>query len=357
MKADGYRIIDDSDREKAANLEQKIIPLSSLLRGIVVLFAQHVQQVIATSRIKMNKEGNRLLRWMPKIVSVIGKKVDKEVVELLTPYYHDAFEAFYGRVGKMSEVSPNAKGGDSAMANVTPVGRERIPALSFPSSKVTNTAPTAGSDSAGTVQNIAQTAPKPPPPAWATAPTPKQNNPAAANATALAEAIRARETAEAASRIYRSLVGASSNRCVRNAETMLEEVNRLFNATATCLMVKVPQGDGFTIHANAGKRLSWGDGGGEGFPVSSSVLTRCLQQRTAVSTQMAGAGDPSASMVMHQIEAAAAAPVMAQDDVVGILYVDRRNNPVPFEDHDCEGLQRLADIFREFPDLVFGQAR
>ena len=361
LKADGYRIIDDSEREKAANLPEKIIPLSSLMRGIVLLFSQHVQQVISTSRIKMNKEGNRLLHWMPKIIDTLGKKVKPEVVDILKPSFEDAYEAFYGRVGKLGEITPRS-GGDSAMA--APTGADRIPSLAFPASKTGNTA-------ASTVASAPASAPKPAPaatpfaaaapvtapqkptvPAWANTPTPRPTPGAGANAAALSEAIRARDAAETAASMYRSLIGANSNRCVRNSEVLLDEVNRLFNATATCLMVKVPQGDGFTIHANAGKRLAYGDGG-EGYPVSSTVLTRCLQQRAAVSNERLG-GDPSESMMMHQIEAAAAAPIIVKDHVIGILYVDRRTNPVPFDDQDCKSLLRLSDVFREFPDLVLG---
>ncbi|MGI8907763.1 MAG: GAF domain-containing protein [Candidatus Sumerlaeaceae bacterium] len=361
LKGEGYRIIDDSEREKAPNLPEKIIPLSSLVRGMIILFATQVQQVISTSNVKMNKEGNRLLHWMPKLVETLGRKVKPEVLDILRPSFEDAYEAFYGRVGKLGEVAPRAVDSERAVT-ATSQAAERIPSLSFPaaskpsstSSTATAAPPRSAATAAGPFAPAAPVpAPKTPPPAWASAPTPHPRAASSVNAPALDEAVRARDTAETAAKMYRSLIGAISNRCVRNSEVLLDDVNRLFKATATCLMVRAPQGDGFTIHANAGKRLTWGEGGGEGFPVSSTVLTRCLQQRTAVSNEM-GSGDPSESMVMHQIEAAAAAPILVKDSIVGILYVDRRANPVPFDQQDCDSLLRLSDVFREFPDLVLG---
>ena len=65
-------------------------------------------------------------------------------------------------------------------------------------------------------------------------------------------------------------------------------------------------------------------------------------------------GDPTSSMVVYSIEAAAAAPILINDDVAGLIYIDRREDMKPFTPEDCEQLANFAGIFAEFSDLLFG---
>lgn len=354
MKADGYKLVDDSERERPANMETRTIPLSALVRSMTILFCEQVQQVIATSRIKMNKEGNRLLHWMPIISKTLREKVSPEVVAAIQPAYLSAYETFYGRVGKLGEQSPGSDGQAPGQEKT-----ERIPNLQFPSRTPNGEsqdgdspapAEPAASAPAGTTADRSSGFPKSSGSTWQS----RGGAQPGISQGSIAELQRAVGVAETRARMYRSLIGASGNRCVRNAEACLEQINDLFHATATCLMVRVAQGDGFTIQANAGKKLSWGEEAG-GFPVSSSVLSGSIQRRGPVSSQFTGA-DPTESMVMHNIEAAAATPIIIKDEVAAILYVDRREQKQPFNVTDCEMLDRVADVFREFPDLLIGHA-
>ena len=59
-------------------------------------------------------------------------------------------------------------------------------------------------------------------------------------------------------------------------------------------------------------------------------------------------------MMTHNIDAAAAAPIVIQDEIVGILYIDRRGGVRHFSEDDCETLVKCAQVFREFPDLTLG---
>jgi GAF domain-containing protein len=161
------------------------------------------------------------------------------------------------------------------------------------------------------------------------------------------------DVAETLSRMYKRLVRATSSRCVRNAQGLLEEINRLFRATASCLLVKVPHAHGITIHAQAGKPLIWGEGGKEGFPVSTSIVAEAIRSRKPVKSDQASA-PATESMIMHRIEAVAAAPVLFNGEIVAILYVDRREGLQPFDVNDMRALEKVSKVFEEFPDLTLG---
>lgn len=334
LKGDGFKMLDDSETERRANIEQKIFPLSALVRSITVLFAERIQEVISTTSIKMNKEGNRLLHWMPKIVQNLRMKLPDEAIEAARPHFETAYQQFYARLGKGGEVSPSRQVKPPAPDET----REAIPAIAFPS-KSDVTAPTARGGKTAAV----------------TAPAPAVTAPASATSE-LATLMRDRDAALTTAAMYKSLVKSSASRCVSNAETLLLEVNKFFDAAATCMMVKVPKGHGLTIHAQAGKKLEWGEGAeGTGFAVSASVLSNCISRRQVVLNNDNGA-DPTQSMLMHQINATAAAPVAVNDEIVGILYVDRRGGFRPFTEQDSKYLETMAKVFQEFPDLTLGIA-
>ena len=123
-------------------------------------------------------------------------------------------------------------------------------------------------------------------------------------------------------------------------------------------MVRLPNGPGLTIHAQAGKRLIWGEGGGEGYPVSSSILSTCIRERKPVATlQGEGGGDPTASMAAFNIEAVAAAPIAVKDEIVGIIYLDRREGHAGFNDGDLDALRDAVKVFRGLPGPDSGPRR
>ncbi len=354
MKAQGYRLLDDSDDERPAELGRHMLPLSSLVRGIICLFAERVQRIISTTSIKMNKEGNRLLHWMPKIAECQRQKLDPAVLDLMRDAFDDSYGQFFLRLGSAPDYARPAAKPAGPVTDET-----RIP--SFPSAlrPEMQAAAQPPLNMPAAFRPFRGASPSPEAAvAPAPAPAPLATNvaaglPSPVNDRELLNLTRALDVSEAVGRMYKSLVGANSSRCVKNAEVLLEEVNKLFQASATCVMVKIPSGTGLTIHAQAGQKLAWGDGGGAGYPVSSSVLGNCIRHRTAVTNEESG-GDPTASMIAHKIEATAAAPIVVKDEIVGILYLDRRGGIRPFTDDDCEILVKLAKVFREFPDLTLG---
>ncbi len=393
LKGDGYKLVDDSEKELAPNLPAKILTLSALMRAMTYLFLEQVHHVIANTRVKNNKEGNRLLHWLPKIMEFLENKVDMFTIDIIRPGFEAGYEEFYGQVGKPATSRPAPVPPPSSQTRQP----ERIPSVQFPmktpggsevkSEKTPETRPdpkpeprTGAADplrgpipipipSAPIAPSPAPAPPPPqrpvappPPPVSASAPVsvpPSSGTAMAASARPQADSRelkrleRARATAETLAHMYKSLVKANASRCVRNCEPLLEEIRSLYRATATCLLVKVPQGHGLTIHAQAGKKLQWGDGGGEGFPISSTVINDCIHKQAVVST-VSGGGDPSTSMVIHNIESAAAAPVNIRGDVAAILYVDRREGAGIFDKDDCALLELLVQPFEDFPDLTLG---
>ncbi|MBX7244419.1 MAG: GAF domain-containing protein [Candidatus Sumerlaeaceae bacterium] len=382
LKTAGFRMIDDSENELAPDLEGRIYPFSALIRAITTLFSERVQEVIGTTRIKLNKEGNRLLHWMPKIVEAIATKVPRDVVEQAREAFNEAYAQFYQPIGHGSEVSPTDKlmhGGSSGLDSKSSKGPlrmdDKIPSPDFgntPPSGLQSVQPpppprpkAPEGSVASSVDGVDFHPYKPrgpqvaPAPTAAPRPAPAPPRPAAKPAASAPagsdeKLVRARELAEALARMYKALVKANPSRCVRNSEAILEEINKLFQAAATCVMVKVVQGHGLTIHAQAGKKLVWGEDGGQGFPISSSVLGHCIKIREVVTNLQSPSADPTASMVAHKIEATAAAPISVNDEIVGIVYIDRRGGVRPFSDEDAAMLKEVVKIFEEFPDLTLG---
>ncbi len=361
LKAQGIKVLDDTTKETPSDLDKHVITLSGLVRSLVTLFCDRVQNTIATTRIKMNNEGNRLLHWMPKISEALRKKVPSELLSFLKPYFDEAYSEFYGHLGE--SVSPGEQSPPT----------QRIPAIQFPS-------PPSSSSSQPSIQSVGfrldqgqkekeDKETKPPafsPPSGpdrvkltarpAAADTVKAAPPQAASDSDRIEIerlLKDLDAAEAVARMYRRLVRAQSSRCVRNAQGILEEVNRLFRATASCLLVKVPHAHGITIHAQAGKPLVWGEGGKEGFPVSTSVVAEVIKTKKPAKVDQ-GIAPASESMILHHIEAVAAAPVFFNGEIVAIVYVDRREGLQPFDMNDMRALEKVAKVFEEFPDLTLG---
>lgn len=374
LKNDGFKLVDDSEREMAPNLQAKIMTLSALMRSMTILFVEQIEGIVVNTRVKMNKEGNRLLHWLPKIVEVLEAKVDQFTVAAVRPSFNDAYEQFYGQLGKAAAKTP----GSAPKADAPPPGgAERIPAVKFPM-KVP------GKEEVQMPQSMMPSSPVPLPPtadklvmppkkpaaAAPAAPTPvppksaipeleKRPIVTAPPSKAIVESEdlkkleRSRDAAEALARMYKVLVKANPSRCVRNCEMLLEEINRVFESSATCVLVKVPQGHGVTVHAQGGKKLSWGEGGGEGYPISSTIVTDCIKKQKVVSS-ITGGGGTSESMVLHKIDCAMAAPITADNEVVGIVYVDRRDGKTMFTEADCATLELLVQAFEDYPDLTLG---
>ncbi|MCX7718537.1 MAG: GAF domain-containing protein [Candidatus Sumerlaeaceae bacterium] len=345
LKAKGYRMVDDSEHEVRADLPGGLFPLSALVRAITILFSERVQEIISTTRIKNNKEGNRLLHWLPKIIEALERKVDRSVIEEVRPAFEEAYDQFYRKIMVTRQDSALAR----PSAAVTEAPGQRDAQMSIHPQRADS--PTR--EAAPVPTFAAPASPAPPRPLRPAEPQPAPATAAAPHAAPDANLARERDFAEALARMYKSLIRANSSRCVRNAQALLEEINQFFGATSSCIMVKVTQGHGLTIHAQAGRKLLWGEGGAEGFPISASILSACVRQR-AVVTSLATGGDPSASMMAYQIDSTAAAPLTVNGEICGILYLDRRGGRQHFTAADEAFLARVASVFEEFPDLTMG---
>jgi hypothetical protein len=368
LKAQGFRVVDDSEKESKADLAARTLTLSALARSITILFSEHVHQVVATTRVKMNKEGNRLLHWLPRIVETLEKRVSREVVDEVREAFEGAYAQFYAKIGKSAEISPGTPAPQKTAKSKTEVG-DRIPAISFPDKTPLPVPPS--SQDTGTSRKNGSFEPYKPPTKAQEVPETKPGRedvfhvpneaaraqpPVAATPGDQQELVRIMkelDAAEVIAKLYKKLVKAHASRCVRNCENLLEDVNRLFRATATCVMVKVPHGKGVTIHAQAGKPLLWGEGGGAGYPVSTTVVASCIRQQKVITTEGPGSVVTS-SMAANQIESAAAAPIILNEEIVGILYVDRREGMQPFDSVDSRILEKVSRVFHDFPDLTLG---
>jgi hypothetical protein len=361
LKAKGYRMVDDSEREVRADLPGGLFPLSALVRAITILFAERVRDIISTTRIKNNKEGNRLLHWLPKIVEALERKVDRTVVEEVRPAFEEAYDQFYRKImvtrQDSAQARPSASMTDTpALRDVQMSGRsQRAEAASRETASMPGLSvrsPQAPSAASAPTEATTQSGASPRPPRPAQTPAAPASPTVAEPAPDMAVA-RERDFAKMMARVYKSLIRANSSRCVRNAQAILEELNQFFNATSSCIMVKVTQGHGLTIHAQAGRKLLWGEGGADGFPISSSILSACVRQRSVV-TSLGTGGDPSASMLAYQIDSTAAAPLTVNGEICGILYLDRRGGRQHFTKAEEEFLARAASVFEEYPDLTMG---
>jgi len=106
LKTAGYRMIDDSETEpRKPDLNAGVYPLSVLLDTIICLFSERVRELILSTEIKSNKEGNRLLGWMPEIVNLFTNKYGSDVIDAA----REAFENAYGKLfsGMVRSVTKN----------------------------------------------------------------------------------------------------------------------------------------------------------------------------------------------------------------------------------------------------------
>ncbi|MCX7625414.1 MAG: GAF domain-containing protein [Candidatus Sumerlaeaceae bacterium] len=361
LKVNGFKVLDDTNKETPSDVASHIVTLSGLIRSVLVHFCDRVRATIATTHIKMNKEGNRLLHWMPKISEAVRLKVSNDLLAILQPLFEEAYLEFYGHLGSSTRGAAPPLTSDSAT--------DRIPSVRFSPEMAAPPPPSAVPTPPPPSQPVqsfpkSQTQKEPSPPVEEkirlapikTADTVKAAPPQAASESDRVEierVLKELDTAETLARMYKRLIRASTSRCIRNAQGLLEEANKLFRASAACILVKVPHAHGITIHAQAGKPLVWGEGGKEGFPVSTSVVAEVIRSRRAVKSDQAST-PATESMILHRIEAVAAAPIFFNGEIVGILYVDRREGLHPFDKNDLRALEKLAKVFEEFPDLTLG---
>lgn len=385
MKDEGFRVIDDGERETLPNIPQKILPVSSLARTTALLFAERVNRVIATTDIKNNKEGNRLLKWMPQVVQSLRNRLDPMTIQTLRPKFDDAYAYYYtggpdkrkAKRGAGAEPAPDDQPSPRP-APERPRVEARSPAsdekpianVQFPKNggakgggsgidageiinDVVKEAQLAFDEALGNMSErlwsrLHERLSKLEAPAGEGA-----SSGGAIDRPQMEKLAASEQMAKVLGAMYHSLIRAKPHKCVSNSETILKFANRLFNATATCIMTRVGGGDEFTIFAQAGKRLVWGEGGARGFAISTSIIRNCVNHQKIV-TSTPSSSDPTSSMIMHKIETAAAAPITIGGEITAILYVDRREGASAFTSEDMEKLRKVTKVFAEFADLTLG---
>ncbi len=388
----GFNIIDDDEKEELFDPTNRAYPLSSLARALSLLFAGKVLHIVSTTQIKLTKEGNRLLSWMPMIIRALSQKVHRKAVEDAGAAFDEIYAHFYGHAevpapemdDYFNEEQPSASlnrwNGDAGvdddplpiMPTITP-----LPSAAIRPADETMIAPLAvsaevlrkqligellqetkksfdsafgflSSQLAGKLETrltrLMQTGDQPPPP---------NNGEQERQQQQISYLTYSDNGARTRAAMYRTLVKARPAQAVRNAEILLQLLNKFFDASATCVMTRTAQGTTMTIFAQSGKQLVWGEGGGKGFPISASIVKRCARKHAAVRSKLE-AVDPSQSMIRYNIESAVAAPIIINNELQGIIYVDRRENPTLLTDDDCRMLAQFAEIFQEFPDLTMG---
>lgn len=377
----GWTVMDDGDSHKSFDREARILPLSSLIPAVDLVFARKVRQLVAKTKIKKNKEGNILLQWLPSMIESLEGHILPDVIETVSPLFAHAHEYLYEGGPDLRKPREKRKGestdAGSAPKSAPPTKKESTdPGRKPPSAPPERPSPSGpspdrirheighelreelrnGFDQAypqlalrlstmlderlSRLQSAAEVS------------TAGQGG--RASREDIARLTAAELFARTGAAMYHSLIRANPQRCVTNAEALLKHVNRLFESTATCLLKRSPS-DAMTVFAQAGKLLVWGDSGAEGFPISTTIVRECVQQRAAVaSSPEPGGADPSQSMIQHGIEACAAAPVIVNGELVAVLYLDRRETLNPFSAEEVKMAGRIAKVFQEFADLTLG---
>ncbi len=341
LKENDYRLIDDSDRERPSNLEKRIITLSSLIRVISALFAAHVHQLIISTPIKLNMEGNRLLHWTPLIRESLMRKVSPEIAAVCRDPFIDAYNHYYGRFGKMTQPDKlDAFSGESS------------PIEEFEEAETEFAVPDMSADPTQIVRGDASEP-------WAEAqdestlvaasgrdidPKVEFDNVLEASSTQ-----RAAEAAFVLAQMYKALIGASDQRRVRNAELLLDKIARFFSARSVCLLVRKHSDSPFALQANSGDSLCM-DASQDGSACDTATLQMAVANRAVTVLSPSGNGDTNPQAVII--------PISGIDNLEAVIYIlEPGNFGVDVESGDSAHLTLFIRVFREFPDLLISEQK
>lgn len=125
------------------------------------------------------------------------------------------------------------------------------------------------------------------------------------------------------------------------AESILEELFRAVPATRGAVLIR--NEDDLTPVAI--KELGKGRAAAKRLPISSTLLNRVIEQRKAIlmtdvlaDTEMAG----SASIVAQGIQSAISAPLLYQEEILGVLHLENRNTTKAFSKRDLDLVASVA---------------
>lgn len=333
LKEDGYRLVDDTDQERPPDLDKRMLTLSSIIRATSALFSSHVHQLLVSTPLKMNMEGNRLLHWTPLIREALLRKVPQEVVSLCREPFINGYNHYYGRFGKMANPEQfqnltDELPGEDLLDIKSDIGLDSDPQVNAEE----ETEPWSGTT--GEIEQ-ATTA------AQVSSPVFSSN----ADAGPPVPGDRAVEAAYIVAKMYKSLIGASGERRVRNAEVLLENFAHFFSAKAACLLSRHAPNAPFRLQANSGKQACVETGRDGKVECDTTFLTEAIasQNVVAVIQDHNGFTNPKAVVVPIEVDKGA--------DTVLYLVEPAAYDASP-ESNDREHASLLAQVFREFPDLA-----
>lgn len=314
LKEAGFKLLDDSDHERESRPEEKLLTLSGIVRAITVLFTTFVYQLIINNDpIKMNMEGNRLLHWMPLIRDVTGEKVGEELVDLCREPFVDAYNHYYGQLGRMEnpellmqlkEETPQPGDLNSAFEVEETRGTRGVsPVDGF----VGGDHETVGLEVAGGSEHDLKVT------------------------IALAN-------------IYKGLVGASREQPKQNSEAVLDIIANVFEARSACLVVRSGNDSALQVrsHSSGMGCLTTDDDGR--IMGSTAALEKAIESRKATLIDASENGSIQAR--------AAVMPLVLPDGGDALIMLAEPKISKEPERARPEHLQLLTKVFWEFPDLL-----
>lgn len=337
LKEAGYRLVDDSEHERASCPDEKMLTLSGIIRAVSALFATFVHQLIINNEaIKMNMEGNRLLHWMPLVRDALRKNAGPDLVTLCREPFVEAYNHYYGQLGRMEHPEILTQAMDEVPAATEfaeTFVKEGSPAQpSVDGAFDRHDASTFESD--GFLHRTESDA------------IAKRGS----NSMDLDAALNAGNNPDsnavfALAVIYKSLIGASGERRVRNAETVLEAIAHYFGAKSACLLSRSGSDTDFRIESNSpGSGCIETNDDGAIFD-NIALLQDALANRGAAMMPVAGNGS-------SHIQAAVIS-LSLQGGTDALVYLDSpRKFKADGHEDELNNLRMLTKVFREFPDLL-----
>jgi hypothetical protein len=359
LKGLGYRMIDDSERTpRPFNEEERTYPLSVLLTIATALFAERVRRIIVENEhIRNNKEGARLLSWMPEILAFAHQRHGDRAVEIAREPFRRAFNKHYlGMVEAAEGSAPAPRSQKDAIEQFRRTReQQQVPA----------------DDDAPSVGGGSSTSPSRRGPGFGASPSQARTvtseqvaDPAGGGGVAGGgfgsgtlgrvatggqavlggaggRAVSVGGSGDAAieharAEIYRSLVRTKSSRCVRNATHALEYIVGALGVDAAVLMVRHPGQDGLMMFAQAGEQLVAG----------SSDQHRPVRMETIASAMRGGGTLVDAGTI--------GVPLKIDGEIVAVLYLDAQQSGRGLGQRERDGAEQLGATLAEFPDLTLG---
>lgn len=325
LREKNFVLVDDSEEEREANLDERLVPLSAVLRTISALFAGHVHQVIVSTPIKLNMEGNRLLHWMNPIRENLMQKVPRELVSHALEPFVDSYNHYYDRFGHIKD--PGALGELCEVSGARDISSEFDAVVHPPGESLRKMPPLPQTPPDGTAKLFGGVDGR----NRQTAPAPRKSDDLELFA------------AQTLARMYKSLVGAPPERKVRNCEGLLAEVAAFFRAASCCLIYRRGPENDFQLYANYGDTtcVEVKDGG------VVACGTANLEQAASsgqVEIRHSGAENGGRGITLG---------IAPENSWQYVLYVNEPGLEASISDAELGRYTRdLAQVFRQFPDLL-----